>query len=477
MNAPNAFQMPPPQALEAIAAIVGPKGVISGEDTKPFLTEWRDRWPGHASMIVAPSTTQEIANIVKICAAHKIAITPQGGNTGLVGGQIPFDAEILISLKRMRKIQAISPHDGSMTLEAGVTLQEAQDAARQAGYLFPLSIGSEGSCQIGGAISTNAGGVNVLRYGNMRAMVLGLEVVTPDGEIWNGLKSLRKDNTGYDLKQLFIGGEGTLGIITRAVLKIFPYPENITTALIDVASPQDAIDLLTKAQKATGGLATSFELMSRQCMDLVVKNIPGINDPMDKAHPWYVLMEFSSSGSQNLRPSVEDMLAKALEANLIINAVIADSDQQAQDLWRIRHSISEANKAEGRGVRHDVSVPTSAIPAFLKEADAAIEQIAPEARVVAFGHIGDGNIHYNLAPSPALDDTPKNNLDDKRETIENRVYDIITRLGGSISAEHGVGRHKRDAIAMRKDPIELSMMRAVKTALDPNGIMNPGKML
>jgi len=474
MSAPDAPSSPPsPQALAAIREIVGNQGVFDGDDRAPFLSEWRGRWPGEAALIVAPASTEDVAKVVRICADHNIAITPQGGNTGLVGGQIPFGNEILLSLKRMNRVRNMSPLDNTMTLDAGVTLAAAQEAARGAGRLFPLSIGSEGSCQIGGVISTNAGGVNVLRYGNARDLVLGIEAVLPSGEIWNGLKRLRKDNTGYDLKQLFIGGEGTLGIITGAVLKLFPLPSQVVTAFAGAPSAEAAVALLSHAQGETGGLVSSFELMSRACLELVVKNIPGSRDPLSARHPWYVLMEFSSSGG-DLRATVETLLESALEKVLIGDAAIADNEKQAHAFWRMRHSMSEAINHEGLGARHDVSVATADIPAFLEKADAAVAQAAPGARVIAFGHIGDGNVHYDIVPPEGA---AKTALDDKRKEIETRVYDVIASFNGSISAEHGVGRHKKDAIAARKSPVELAMMRAVKSALDPKGIMNPGKML
>ena len=474
MNAPPSFNQPTLQALDAIRHAVGSKGVFEGSDTASFLSEWRDRWPGKAALIVAPASTEEVAEIVKICAAHKIAITPQGGNTGLVGGQIPFGSEILLSLKRMRRVRDVSPLDNTMTVDAGVTLLEAQEEAEKVDRLFPLSIGSEGSCQIGGVISTNAGGVNVLRYGNARDLILGIEAVTPSGEIWNGLKRLRKDNTGYDLKQLFIGGEGTLGIVTGAVLKLFPRPDNMVTAFAGVPSADAAVALLSHAQQATGGLASSFELMSRQCLDLLIKNIPGARDPLNKTHPWYVLMEFSAAGASGLRNSIETLLASAIEKNIAADATIAENETQAKALWRMRHSMSEAINHEGLGARHDVSVPTADIPAFLTKADTAVLAIAPGARIVAFGHIGDGNIHYDIVPPEG---ESKNALDEVRPDIESAVYDVISKFNGSISAEHGVGRHKKDSVAKRKSAVELAMMRAVKQALDPDGIMNPGKML
>lgn len=465
---------PQRDVLEAIRAVVGEKGVIEGEDQIPLLTEWRKRWPGRAAMVVAPASTQEVADVVRICAANNIAITPQGGNTGLVGGQIPFGDEILLSLKRMRKVREVSPLNNTMTVDAGLTLAEAQTAAEEADRLFPLSIGSEGACQIGGVISTNAGGVNVLRYGNTRDLVLGLEAVTADGEIWNGLRRLRKNNTGYDLKQLLIGGEGTLGVITGAVLKLFPRPQETVTVLAGCSKAEDAVALLSHAQSATGGAATSFELISRLSLDCVLKHIPDTRDPLEAPHPWYVLMEFSSGQNSGLRTVTETMLANALEKELIADAAIAGSEAQTHTFWRIRHSISEALNGEGLGARHDVSVATSDIPAFLVKANAAVQSAVSGARVVAFGHIGDGNVHYDVIPPEGA---AKDALDNQRPMIEAAVYNVVDAFNGSISAEHGVGRAKREAIATRKSPLELNMMRAVKNALDPQGIMNPGKVL
>jgi len=465
---------PRPETLDKIRNVVGDKGVIDGADAAPFLSERRGRWPGEAALIVAPASTEEVARIVSICQDNDVAITPQGGNTGLVGGQIPFGDEILLSLKRMRRIRDVAPLNSTLTVDAGVTLVEAQEAAKKADRLFPLSIGAEGSCQIGGVISTNAGGVNVLRYGNTRELVLGLEAVLPNGEVWNGLKRLRKDNTGYDIKQLLIGAEGTLGVITGAVLKLFPTPAETLTAFAGVDSAADAVALLSHAQAATGGGATSFELLSRRCVELAMKHVPGLRDPLAKPHPWYVLMAFSSGRAGNLRDTIEAMLARALEQGLIVDAVIAQSEAQTEMLWRTRHSISEAIDGEGLGARHDVSVATSDIPAFLKAADGQVERIAPGARVVAFGHIGDGNVHYDIIPPEGAE---RNALDDKRAEIEAAVYDVIGTFDGSISAEHGIGRHRRETLSKRKSAVELQLMRAVKNALDPKGIMNPGKML
>ena len=473
MNASN--RPPPPKAaLDAIRQRLGEKGVVAPEDAAPFLSEWRGRWPGEAAMIVTPASTEEVAAVVKICADNNVAITPQGGNTGLVGGQIPSGNEILLSLKRLRAVRDVSPLNNTMTLEAGLTLAEAQDIAAEAGRLFPLSIGAEGSCQIGGVISTNAGGVNVLRYGNCRDLVLGLEVVLPDGRIWNGLKRLRKNNTGYDLKHLFIGGEGTLGIVTAAVLKLFPAPAEKITAFAGMSTADDAVALLAHAQDATGGGATSFEFMNRICVELTSAHIPGVRDPLESPHQYYALMEFSSGETGALRSTVETMLAGALEKGLLEDAVIAESDAQSKALWHMRHSMSEAINTQGLGARHDVSVATSDIPAFLKMARGEVLKIAPDARIVEFGHMGDGNVHYDIV---GPDGAPKEALTDKRPEIENAVYDVIASFDGSISAEHGVGRHRRDTLAKRKAGVELDMMRAVKNALDPQGVMNPGKML
>lgn len=465
---------PAPDRLDPIREIVGPAGLVEGADQTPFLSEWRGRWKGQASLIVMPNSVEQISQIVRHCADNDIAMTPQGGNTGLVGGQIPFGDEILISLKRLKTIRDVSSMNNTMTVDAGVTLAEAQDAAEQIGRLFPLSIGSEGSCQIGGVLSTNAGGVNVLRYGNMRDLVLGIEAVLPTGEIWHGLKRLRKNNTGYDLKHLFIGGEGTLGIVTAAVLKLFPQPKDKVTVFAGARSPEQAVALLSFLQEESGGNVTSFELMARFCIDIVLKHIPQTRDPLAETHPWYVLAEISSGDASGLRERMEEILAQALVRDLITDAAIADNEAQTNMFWHIRHSISEAINGEGLGARHDVAVATSDIPAFLNEAGDAVTKLAPGARVAAFGHVGDGNVHYDIVPAAGAD---KHALDDLRPTIESAVYDVIDRFDGSISAEHGIGRHRRETLAARKSETELTMMRAIKSALDPKGIMNPGKML
>lgn len=461
-------------AAEAIAAIVGEKGVIAETDWAAFNAEWRNRWRGRPSMIVAPASVAETAALVRLCAARRIAITPQGGNTGLVGGQIATNGELLVTMRRMRRVRAVSALDNTLVADAGVTLAEAQGAATAADRLFPLSIGSEGSCQIGGVISTNAGGVNVIRYGNTRDLVLGIEAVLPSGEIWNGLKRLRKDNTGYDLKQLFIGGEGTLGLVTGAALKLFPAPRERLTVFAGLSSPDAALRLLARAQDVSGGAVTSFELMSRAILALVLKNIPGARNPLAGAHAWYALAEFSAGREGALRPMAEEWLGAALAAGDLADAAIAENDAQAKAFWHLRHTMSEAMKPEGGQAKYDVSVPVASVPAFLADADAAVGRVCPAARIVAFGHMGDGNIHYDVLQPAGMG---RGDFEAREDAIERAVYDAIDRFEGSISAEHGVGLARRDDIARRKQPAEIAMMRAVKSALDPLGIMNPGKMV
>lgn len=461
-------------AIARLQEIVGPKGVILGADQTPFLHEWRGRWSGTPSLVLAPSDVAEVARIVQVCADHDLAITPQGGNTGLVGGQIPLGGEVLLVMKRLNRIRDVSPLDNSLIADAGATLADAQRAAERADRLFPLSIGSEGSCQIGGVISTNAGGVNVLRYGNMRDLVLGIEAVLPNGEIWNGLKRLRKDNTGYDLKQLFIGGEGTLGVITGAALKLFPRPREKATVFAGLNSPADALRLLARAQDASGGAVTSFELMSRSILELVFRHIPETRDPLATAFPWAALIEFSAGRAGVLKEMVEDLLIDAHAAGEILDAAIAASEREAAEFWRLRHSMAAAMVPEGGQAKFDVSVPVAAVPEFLAAADRAVAAAAPGARIIAFGHMGDGNIHYDVL-QPAGGD--RADFQARQQAIEDAVYAAIGRFAGSISAEHGVGVARRADIARLKQPAEIAMMRAVKAALDPKGIMNPGKML
>ena len=464
-----------PELLTALSNLVGPKGVIEDpiqRDT--HLTEWRDLYHGDAAIVLAPGSTREVSEIVKLCAAAQVGVTPQGGNTGLVGGQIPFHGEVLISLSRMNAIKSVDPLDNTLTAEAGVILQTVQEAADGANRYFPLSLASEGSCQLGGLISSNAGGTAVLRYGNMRELVLGIEAVLPDGEIWNGLRRLRKNNTGYDLKHLFIGGEGTLGIVTTACLKLFPRITERATTIAAFETPENAIACLSEAQAASGGALSAFELISRPALECAIKHIAGVRDPLDEAHPWYALMEFSTSGGQPVGDQFEKTLERWFEQGTIVDAALAQNEDQSQQFWRLRESLSEAQKGEGGSIKHDVSVPVASIPEFLKRADAAVEKVCPGARPTAFGHAGDGNIHYNVSqPVEANRDAYLAKWNEMSEA----VHDVVHALEGSISAEHGLGVMKRDENTRYKPAAELSLMRAVKHALDPQGIMNPGKLI
>ena len=466
------------EALDRIRGIVGPRGwTTDPNEMEPFLVEERGLYKGRARMVVRPATTDEVAEVVKVCAEAEIAIVPQGGNTGLVGGGIPFERgdEIVLSLGRMNRVRAIDPLNYTMTVEAGCILAAAQKAAADAGRLFPLSLGAEGTCQIGGNLSTNAGGVGVLRYGMARDLVLGLEVVLPDGRIWDGLRGLRKDNTGYDLKQLFIGAEGTLGIITAVVLKLFPKPASVETAFIAVPDPAAALELLARMRAGTGDSVTAFELISRRPLEMVLRHIPGTSDPLADAHPWYVLMEASSGDSGGgLRSALENVLAAAAEADLVRDAVIAASGEQAKALWRLRETITEAQKPEGGSIKHDVSVPVSKVPEFIERANAACEAALPGIRVVAFGHAGDGNIHYNLSQPVGAD---RAEFLARWSEFNRIVHDIVADLGGSISAEHGIGRLKREELRHYKPAVAIDLMRILKQALDPKGIMNPGKVI
>lgn len=463
--------------LARLAAIVGPAQVLSAPAaTAPFLTDWRGRYRGAARCIVRPGTTAEVAAVVAACAAAGVPIVPQGGNTGLCGGATPdpSGAAVVVSLGRLTAIRAVDAANNTLTVEAGCTLAAAQAAAREAGRLFPLSLAAEGSCQIGGNLSTNAGGVQVLRYGNARELTLGLEVVLASGAVWDGLKGLRKDNTGYDLKNLFIGAEGTLGIITAAVVKLFPLPAAQVVAWVDVPTPAAAVALLGRAQAAFDAGLTAFELISRPALDLVLAHRPGARRPLGPA-PWSVLCEFSTASSgEALAGQVESWLAQGLAEGLLADAVVAQSQSQAEALWALRENISEAQKIEGVSIKHDVSVAVSKIPEFLDRAGAALDRDFPGVRIVAFGHVGDGNLHYNLSRAERQDNADFIAL---QPAVNRIVHDLVADLGGSISAEHGIGQLKRDELRRYKSPVELDMMRAVKQALDPRGLMNPGKVL
>jgi FAD/FMN-containing dehydrogenase len=475
---PSVQEIVATEALDRIRAIVGPRGwTTDPEDMAPYLVEERGLYKGRARMVVRPATTAEVAEVIKVCAETGLAIVPQGGNTGLVGGGVPHDHgdELLLSLGRMNRVRAVDPLNYTITVEAGCVLAAVQKAAAEVDRLFPLSLGAEGTCQIGGNLSTNAGGVGVLRYGMARDLVLGLEVVLPDGRIWDGLRGLRKDNTGYDLKQIFIGAEGTLGVITAVVLKLFPQPGSTETAFVAVPDPAAAIELLARMRAGTGDAITAFELLSRRTLEMVLRHIPGTSDPLAAAHPWYVLMEASSGeASGGLRSSVESVLAEAVEAGLVRDATIAASGEQAKALWRLRETITEAQKPEGGSIKHDVSVPVSKVPEFIARATAACEAALPGIRVVAFGHAGDGNIHYNLSQPVGAD---RAQYLARWAEFNRIVHDIVSELDGSISAEHGIGRLKRDELPHYKSPVALDLMRTIKLALDPKGIMNPGKVV
>jgi len=466
-----------PALLARFAALVGERHALRDPlDQVPFLKEWRERYLGDTPLVLLPGSTQEVSAILALADETGTPIVPQGGNTGLVGGQIPNPGgrEILVSLKRLNRIRALDPAGNTLDVEAGVTLKAAQEAAEAAGRLFPLSLASEGSCTIGGNISSNAGGTAVIAYGNMRDLVLGLEVVLADGRIWRGLRHLRKDNTGYDLKNLFIGAEGTLGIVTAAVLKLFPRPRAVATAFVGVPSPAAALDLLQLAREEGGGSVTSFELMPRRGVEFVMAHVPGARDPLGSPHPWYVLIEISSFLPAGLDEAVETLLANALERGIVSDGALAASLDQAAAFWRLREMLSEVQKHEGGSIKHDIAVPVRLVPAFLEKAIPAVEAFVPGARPVPFGHLGDGNLHFNIS-QPAGGD--KQAFLDRWEAVNALVHGIVGEFGGSISAEHGIGRAKRDLLPGVKDPVEMAMMRAVKATLDPKNILNPGKVL
>jgi len=440
--------------------------------------DWRGIYVGETAVVVRPANIEEVAAVIRACAQSGTPIVPQGGNTGMCMAAVPRAGrqEIVLSLSRMNRIREVDALNNTLTAEAGVVLANIQQAAAEVDRLFPLSLGAEGSCTIGGNLSTNAGGVNVLRYGNTRDLVLGLEVVLPDGRVWNGLRSLRKDNTGYDLKQLFVGAEGTLGVITAAVLKLFPRPSASATAWAAVKSPEAALKLLSVLRQHCGERINAFELISRACVELVLRHIPGTRDPLTEAHEWYVLTELADSQpGETLRQELEAALHDGLESGLVLDATIAESGGQSQALWRIRETIPEAARGEsGMLYRHDISVAVSAVPDFVREAGPALEQSFPGAKLICFGHLGDGNLHYNaFIPGRSRSDPAAREAHD----VTDLVYDIVQRFGGSFSAEHGVGLAKVNELVRYKSPVEVDLMRAIKRTLDPHGLMNPGKVL
>jgi FAD/FMN-containing dehydrogenase len=461
--------------IERLRAIVGPAHVLTeAADFEGALVEPRGLYAGKARALVRPANTAEVSAVVAACAQAKTPIVPQGGNTGLVGGQIPLGPEIVLSLKRLNRVREVDPLADSMIVEAGVTLAEAQAAAERADRLFPLSLASEGSCTIGGNLATNAGGVAVLAYGNARELATGVEVVLADGRIVNALSKLRKDNTGYDLKDLFVGAEGTLGIITAAALKLFAKPRARETAFVGLADPTAALALFRSAREHFGAGVVSFELIPRIALDFVLRHAPGARDPLGARHPWYVLVEVASQVAGGLADAVAEWLGGAAEAGLIDDAALAASGEQRAAFWALRENISDVQKFEGGSIKHDVSVPIGAVPDFLREAGEAVARRTPGARLVAFGHMGDGNIHFNVSQPVGAD---KAAFLADWEGMNEVVHDIVERYQGSFSAEHGVGRLKRELLALKKDPVALDVMRRLKAALDPEGIMNPGKVL
>lgn len=463
-----------PELIAKFRAIVGDKyAVTDQQDIAPYLTEERDLFHGKSPLVLRPGTTAEVADICKLASAHKIALVPQGGNTGLVGGQTPHNGEVVVSLRRLDRIREVDTASNTMTCEAGVVLQVAQQRARDVDRLFPLSLGAEGSCTIGGNLSTNAGGTAALAYGVAREMALGLEVVLADGRILNSLSKLKKDNTGYDLRNLFIGAEGTLGIITAATLKLFPKPRAIETAYVGLKSPAQALRLLSIAQNEAAGSLTSFELLADIAVDFSIRHGIDIRDPLTTKHPWYVLMELSSS-RDDARDALEQILADGMEQGIVDDAVIAANLSQRAAFWKLRDEMSAAQKPEGGSIKHDVSVPVAAVPDFIEQADAAVVKLIPGSRPVPFGHLGDGNIHYNV--SQPIGDKAEDFLA-RWHDVNEVVFAIVKRLGGSISAEHGIGVLKRDELPDVKDKVAIELMRGIKAMLDPQGIMNPGKVL
>lgn len=467
------------EALRQVREIVGPRGWIDDpSEMEPHLVEWRNKWKGNARGVVRPASTQQVADVVRLAGRAGLPIVPQGGNTSLCGGSVPDEdgRALVLSLSRMNRVREVDPIDYTMTVEAGCVLADVQRAAADADRLFPLSLAAEGTCEIGGNLSTNAGGVHVLRYGNARQLVLGLEVVLPDGRIWDGLRRLRKDNTGYALREIFLGAEGTLGILTAAVLKLFPRPRERWVVLAAVRDVEAALEVLSRARAATGDAVSSFELIPRIALDYVLKHIPGTTDPIRSRHARYVLIELDSTveGDDQLAARGERLLEVAAADGLVLDAAVAESDAQRSALWKLRESISEAQKGEGASVKHDVAVPVSRVPAFLAEATAKVEAEWPGVRVVAFGHLGDGNIHFNLSVPEGGDDEA---FLAHWGAFSRIVHDVVTSMKGSIAAEHGIGRLKREDLVRYKSDVEMDLMRLLKQTLDPHGIMNPGRVV
>jgi len=463
--------------LQALRAAVGEANVLIGADAEPYLTDWRKRYSGRAQAVVRPGSTEEVAAVVRACADARAPMVPQGGNTGLVGGGTPDDsgAAVVVSLRRMQRVRSIDSANDTLTVEAGCVLQAVQQAARSQGRLFPLSLAAEGSATIGGNLATNAGGTQVLRYGNARDLTLGLEVVLASGEVWDGLRGLRKDNTGYDLKHLFIGAEGTLGIITAATLKLFPLPAAQMTALAALPSLAAAADLLQRARAAAGAALTAFEVMGRITLQHAVETLPSLRMPLPLAQPWYVLLELSDAeGEAHATTLFEGLLADAMEAGEIVDAAVARSLAEAQALWQLREGIPEAHAKRGGNVKHDISLPVSSIAEFVEATNAELRRRFDWIEPIVFGHLGDGNLHYNMG---TVAGTPLAVAFAHEREINAIVNDAVHARGGSISAEHGLGQLKREAITRYKPALEIELMRRIKATLDPFGLMNPGKVI
>ena len=463
---------PSDDTLNRLAAVVGEKYTIRDRDAmQAYMREWRDLWHGESPVVLRPASTSEVSQILAIAHETGTAIVPQSGNTGLVGGQIPREKrhEVLLSLDRMTRIMSVDAADNTITVEAGATLKSVQDAADAVNRLFPLSLASEGSCRIGGNLSTNAGGLNVIAYGNTRDLCLGLEVVLADGRVWDGLRRLRKNNSGYDLKDLFIGAEGTLGIITAAVMKLYPKPNSYETAFIAVPDPDAALGLLSLAREMSGDRVMAFEIIPELAMGFTVKHM-GVRHPLSEPSPWYILSELADPPEGTFMRILE----AAMERGFVTDATVAQSGAQRQEIWAIRELMPESQKFEGGSIKHDISVPVSKVPQFLAEADAAVYRAVPGARIMAYGHMGDGNIHYNVSQPVGMD---KKAFLDNWKPVNDGVFEVALRLDGSISAEHGIGQLKRDYMPLIKSPVELAMMYDVKRTLDPKGILNPGRVL
>jgi FAD/FMN-containing dehydrogenase len=463
--------------IESLRATFSGTLLTDADDVAPFVIDWRKTWRGTALAVAVPDSVEDVAKIVRWCAANEVRIIPQGGNTGQSGGSVPPHSgrNLVLSLTRLNKVRAVDPANNTMTVDAGCILQTVQEVAAQADRYFPLSLGAEGSCTIGGNLATNAGGTAVLRYGNARDLCLGLEVVTPQGEIWNGLKGLRKDNSGYDLRDLFIGSEGTLGVITGAVLKLFPKPAARLVAWVAVQRVADAMALFDQVRASHDTALTAFELVSDLCLGLVLRHFPDMHDPLDGTSPWYVLIEFTDLQSEeSARAMLEASLADAFGAGLIQNAVIADSLAQSKALWQLRERVSEAQGMDGKAIKHDVAVPVSDIASFIEEGLAAVKAAYPDVRPVIFGHLGDGNLHYNFSSAPGADQQA---FVAEQDRLNRVVHDIVRAHRGTISAEHGLGVLRRDEADEFRAPVEKRLMRAIKAALDPQGIMNPEKLI